>query len=80
MFVFYNLLIGDHTHERPNVHDYDGFIKRFRNYEGKRVGHSTLAHCNVIIGRSPIEAIANTVAIQLPGNPAAYIRNCFTLQ
>ena len=28
-------------------------------------------HCKVIIGRNPIEANANTVAIQLPGNPAA---------
>ena len=35
-------------------------------------------HCNVIIGRNPIEANANTVAIQLPGNPAAYIGKCFT--
>ena len=38
---------------------------------------STL-HCKVIIGRNPIEANANTVAIQLPGNPAAYIGKCFT--
>ena len=30
-------------------------------------------HCKVIIGRNPIEANANTVAIQLPGNPAPYI-------
>ena len=35
-------------------------------------------HCKVIIGRNPIEANANTVAIQLPGNPAAYIGKCFT--
>ena len=27
----------------------------------------------MIIGRNPIEANANTVAIQLPGNPAAYM-------
>ena len=36
-------------------------------------------HCNVIIGRNPIEANATTGAIQLLGNPVAYIRNCFTL-
>ena len=35
-----------------------------------------IIHCKVIIGRNPIEA--NTVAIQLPGNPAAYIGKCFT--
>ena len=35
-------------------------------------------HSNVIIGSNPIEANANTVAIQLPGNPAAYIGKCFT--
>ena len=35
-------------------------------------------HCKVIIGRNPIEANANTVAIQLPGNPVAYIGKCFT--
>ena len=35
-------------------------------------------HCKVIIGRNPIEASANTVAIQLPGNPVAYIGKCFT--
>ena len=35
-------------------------------------------HCKVIIGRNHIEANANTVAIQLPGNPAAYIGKCFT--
>ena len=35
-------------------------------------------HFKVIIGRNPIEANANTVAIQLPGNPAAYIGKCFT--
>ena len=35
-------------------------------------------HCSVIIGRNPIEANANTVAIQLPGNPVAYIGKCFT--
>ena len=28
-------------------------------------------HCNVIIGRNPIEANANTGAIQRPGNPSA---------
>ena len=38
----------------------------------------SLPHCKVIIGRNPIEANANTVAIQLPGNPAAYIGKCFT--
>ena len=36
-------------------------------------------HCNVIIGKNPIEARANTGAIQLLGNAVAYIRNCFTL-
>ena len=35
-------------------------------------------HCKVIIGRNPIEANANTVAIQLPENPVAYIGKCFT--
>ena len=35
-------------------------------------------HCKVIIGRNPIEANANTIAIQLPGNPVAYIVKCFT--
>ena len=35
-------------------------------------------HCKVIIGRNPIEANANTVAIELPGKPVAYIRKCFT--
>ena len=35
-------------------------------------------HCKVIIGRNPIEANANTVAIQLPGNPVAYTGKCFT--
>ena len=35
-------------------------------------------HCKVIIGRNPIEANANTVAIQLLGNPVAYIGKCFT--
>ena len=35
-------------------------------------------HCKVIIGRNPIEANANTIAIQLPGNPLAYIGKCFT--
>ena len=35
-------------------------------------------HCKVIIGRNSIEANANTVAIQLPGNPVAYIGKCFT--
>ena len=35
-------------------------------------------HCKVIIGRNPIEANANTVAIQLPGNPVAYSGKCFT--
>ena len=35
-------------------------------------------NCKVIIGRNPIEAIANTVAIQLPGNPVAYIGKYFT--
>ena len=39
---------------------------------------SEYSHCKVIIGRNPIEANANTVAIQLPGNPAAYIGKCFT--
>ena len=38
-----------------------------------------LMHCNVIIGRNPIEANSNTGAIQLLGNSVAYIRNCFTL-
>ena len=33
----------------------------------------TYIRCKVIIGRNPIEANANTVAIQLPGNPVAYI-------
>ena len=37
-----------------------------------------VVHCKVIIGRNPIEANANTVAIQLPGNPVVYIRKCFT--
>ena len=37
-----------------------------------------VVHCKVIIGRNPIEANANTVAIQLLGNPAAYIRKYFT--
>ena len=36
-------------------------------------------HCNVIIGRNPIEANANTGEIQLLGNPVAYTGNCFTL-
>ena len=36
-------------------------------------------HCEVIIGRNPIEANTNTDAIQQLGNPVAYIRNCFTL-
>ena len=36
-------------------------------------------HSNVIIGRNTMEANANTGAIQLRGNPVAYIRNCFTL-
>ena len=36
-------------------------------------------HCNVIIGRNPIEANANTGEIQLLGNPLAYTGNCFTL-
>ena len=35
-------------------------------------------HCKVIIGRNPIEANANTVAIQLSGNPVAYTGKCFT--
>ena len=35
-------------------------------------------HCKVIIGRNPIEANANTIAIQLPGNPVAHIGKCFT--
>ena len=41
-----------------------------------------MVHCSVIIGRNPIEANANTGAIQrpeihqpLPGNPLATIRN-----
>ena len=34
--------------------------------------------CSVIIGRNPIEVNANTVAIQPPGNPVAYIGKCFT--
>jgi hypothetical protein len=36
-------------------------------------------HCKGIIGRNPKEAKANTVAIQLLGNPVPYIRKCFTL-
>ena len=36
-------------------------------------------HCKVIICRNPIEANANTGAIQLLGNPIAYIRNGFIL-
>ena len=32
-------------------------------------------HCSVIIGRNPIEANANTGAIQLPGNPLVTIGN-----
>ena len=45
----------------------------------KRTNCSKLTmHCKVIIGRNPIEANANTVAIQLPGNPVAYIGKCFT--
>ena len=36
-------------------------------------------HCNVIIGRNPIEANANTDEIQLLGNPVAYTGNCYTL-
>ena len=36
-------------------------------------------HSNVIIGRNPLEANANTGAIQLLGNPVANIRNCFAL-
>ena len=35
-------------------------------------------HCKVIMGRNPRKANANTVAIQLPGNPVAYIGKCFT--
>ena len=35
-------------------------------------------HCKVIIGRNPIEANVNTVTIQLPENPVAYIGKCFT--
>ena len=38
-----------------------------------------LMHCNVIIGRNPIEANLNTGTIKLLVNPVAYIRNCFTL-
>ena len=36
-------------------------------------------HCNVIIGRNPIEADANTSEIQLLGNPVVYTGNCCTL-
>ena len=54
----------------------------FRNHASvspnKKVTRKLQVHCKVIIGRNPIEANANTVAIQLPGNPVAYIGKCFT--
>ena len=45
---------------------------------GRSASKYKAMHCKVIIGRNPIEANANTVAIQLPGNPVAYIGKCFT--
>jgi hypothetical protein len=41
--------------------------------------HLEAVQCNVNIGWNPIEANANTGAIQLLGNPVACIMNCFTL-
>ena len=46
--------------------------------EKYQVSKAFYIHCKVIIGRNPIEANTNTVAIQLPGNPVAYIGKCFT--
>ena len=53
-------------------------LARFANHCQKPLDKSYYLHCKVIICRNPIEANANTVAIQLPGNPAAYIGKCFT--
>ena len=48
-----------------------------QNFSGLSQMIYDIFHCKVIIGRNPIEANANTVAIQLPGNPVAYIGHTY---
>ena len=60
----YDLDTVFNLHEKKNVKNFSKQTKK--------------EHCSGIIGRNPIEANANTVAIQLQGNPVAYIGKCFT--